>query len=65
VFLWSVPILLVGFAVSWFLREAPLRDTVHVGTDESSSVARVEDNIALGIDPDLDPGDLPAPLSPR
>lgn len=31
VFLVAVPVLVVGFAVSWLLREIPLRDTVHVG----------------------------------
>ena len=28
VFFWAVPIALVGFALSWYLREIPLRDTV-------------------------------------
>jgi EmrB/QacA subfamily drug resistance transporter len=28
VFRWSVPLLLAGFALSWFLRELPLRDTI-------------------------------------
>jgi hypothetical protein len=31
VFLWAVPVLVAGFAISWLLREKPLRDTVHVG----------------------------------
>jgi hypothetical protein len=31
VFLVAVPVLLIGFAASWFLRQIPLRDTVHVG----------------------------------
>ncbi|MFB4318958.1 MFS transporter [Actinomadura sp. 21ATH] len=29
VFLWAVPIVLVGFALTWFLREVPLRATSH------------------------------------
>ena len=28
VFLWAVPIMALGFALSWFLREIPLRETV-------------------------------------
>jgi EmrB/QacA subfamily drug resistance transporter len=31
VFLVAVPVLVVGFGVSWLLKEIPLRDTVHVG----------------------------------
>jgi len=30
VFLVAVPVLVIGFAVSWLLQEIPLRDTVHV-----------------------------------
>jgi hypothetical protein len=33
VFLYAIPILLVGFALSWLLRELPLRQTVHVGSE--------------------------------
>ena len=29
VFLWAIPLLLAGFALSWFLDEIPLRETVH------------------------------------
>jgi Na+/melibiose symporter-like transporter len=32
VFLWAIPLLAVGFALSWFLKEIPLRDTAHAGT---------------------------------
>ena len=28
VFFWAVPIAVIGFALSWYLREIPLRDTV-------------------------------------
>ena len=31
VFLWAIPPLLAGFALSWFLDEIPLRETVHAG----------------------------------
>jgi EmrB/QacA subfamily drug resistance transporter len=34
VFLCGVPVLLIGFGLSWMLRQIPLRDTVHVGTGE-------------------------------
>jgi hypothetical protein len=31
VFLFAIPLLVVGFVLSWFLREIPLRDTAHTG----------------------------------
>ena len=31
VFLWAIPLLLAGFALSWFLDEIPLRETAHIG----------------------------------
>jgi hypothetical protein len=31
VFLAAVPVLIIGFAASWLVRQIPLRDTVHVG----------------------------------
>jgi hypothetical protein len=31
VFLWAVPLVIVGFLVSWLLREIPLRAHAHVG----------------------------------
>jgi EmrB/QacA subfamily drug resistance transporter len=33
VFLYAVPVMLVGFAISWLLREVPLRDTTHDAVD--------------------------------
>ena len=30
-YLWAIPLLLAGLALSWFLDEIPLRETVHVG----------------------------------
>ena len=78
VFLWAVPVLLVGFVFAWFIRELPLRETANVGAPSveageslleeveheiAAGVTQVEDNIALGLDPDLDPEtDLPGPL---
>ena len=31
VFVWALPIAVLGFVLTWFLKETPLRDTVHVG----------------------------------
>jgi hypothetical protein len=31
VFLWALPIAMLGFVLTWLLKETPLRDTVHVG----------------------------------
>jgi hypothetical protein len=31
VFVWALPIAVVAFVLTWFLKETPLRDTVHVG----------------------------------
>jgi len=36
VFLWSVPLIIVAFVVSWFLKEMPLREYAHVGTGEAA-----------------------------
>jgi EmrB/QacA subfamily drug resistance transporter len=78
VFIWAVPVLLVGFVVAWFIPSLPLRETANVGAttleggetlleqaehELGEGVKQVEDNIALGFDPDLDPEtDLPSPL---
>ena len=37
VFLWALPLLLAGFALSWFLDEIPLRETVHAGSPNSGT----------------------------
>jgi len=36
-FLWVVPIVVVGFALTWLLREIPLRETVHVGAEGAAA----------------------------
>lgn len=36
VFLWAVPLLVVGFFVAWLLKEIPLRDTAHASSSSSS-----------------------------
>jgi EmrB/QacA subfamily drug resistance transporter len=64
VFLWAVPLLVVGFVLAWFLDEIPLRDTSNlVQAAGEHPVEKAEGDIALGLDPDLDPEtDLPAPI---
>ena len=37
VFVWAIPLLVVGFFLSWFLREIPLKDTAHAGSDGALS----------------------------
>jgi hypothetical protein len=34
VFLWVVPVALVGFVISWFLKEVPLRDSARAGASD-------------------------------
>jgi hypothetical protein len=36
-FLWVVPLAVVGFLLSWLLQEIPLRDYAHVGTEASGA----------------------------
>jgi hypothetical protein len=40
VFLWAVPAALLGFALTWLLREIPLREGAHIGVD--AEVALIE-----------------------
>jgi EmrB/QacA subfamily drug resistance transporter len=56
VFLLAVPLLVVGFVLALFLRELPLRETVHVGRAEVSGAAPTgpgtgDDLRAVGIGP--------------
>ena len=37
VFVWAIPLLVVGFFLAWFLREIPLKDTAHAGSDGAIS----------------------------
>jgi EmrB/QacA subfamily drug resistance transporter len=39
VFLWAIPVAVVAFALSWFLREVPLRTTSSVGIGEGLGAA--------------------------
>jgi predicted MFS family arabinose efflux permease len=36
VFLWTLPLLLIAFAVAWWLKEIPLRETAHVSAIEGA-----------------------------
>ncbi|MET7767089.1 hypothetical protein [Nocardia sp. NPDC005366] len=50
VFLWVVPVALIGFVVAWFLKEVPLRDSARVGAGdmgEGFSVPNTSDRVAL------------------
>jgi hypothetical protein len=42
VFLVATPVMLAAFALSWLLKEIPLRDTVHVGIDDGLTEPAVE-----------------------
>jgi EmrB/QacA subfamily drug resistance transporter len=37
VFLWAIPVIVLAFVVSWFLREMPLREYAHLGAGEVSA----------------------------
>ncbi len=61
VFLWAIPVALIAFVLSWFLREVPLRATSSVGIGEGlgatpparSSVDEVERSLARLASTDL------------
>ncbi len=75
-FLGVAGVLLVGFGIAWLLKELPLRDSVgassmvegaeglleHLADEAHEGADVAADGIALGLDPDLDPEDLPAPI---
>ncbi|WP_328409990.1 MDR family MFS transporter [Nocardia sp. NBC_00403] len=44
VFLWVVPVALVGFVVAWFLKEIPLRDSVRAGASDVGEGFSVPDS---------------------
>ena len=76
-FLGATAVLVVGIGVAWLLEELPLRDSVgsativegaeglleHLADEVHQGADVAADGIALGFDPDLDPEDLPAPIS--
>jgi EmrB/QacA subfamily drug resistance transporter len=77
-FLGATGLLILGVGVALLLKELPLRDTVggaasmvegaeglleHLEHDAMDGARSVGDGIALGLDPELDPADLPAPIS--
>ena len=42
-FLWVVPVALVGFALTWFLRDIPLREYTHVAVEHPEPGSPPED----------------------
>jgi len=50
-FLWVVPIAVVGFALTWLLREIPLRDTVFVGVEPGAEPLPVGAGVEVGTGP--------------
>ncbi len=38
VFIWCVPVMVIGFGLSWLIRQIPLRATVHVGQTQPSEL---------------------------
>jgi hypothetical protein len=54
VFLWAVPVLVVGFVFCWIMRELPLRETANVGSASlegaDSMVERADQELALARD---------------
>lgn len=59
VFLVAVPVLLVGFALSWLLREIPLRDDVNVGG--GSAMEGAGESLATSLEPEASSVDLEDP----
>lgn len=41
VFLWAIPVAILGFVASWFLPEHVLRSTAHVGNREAPAPPRI------------------------
>lgn len=52
VFLAAVPVLLVGFVLTWFLRELPLRETAHVGATTAPTSVTAASTPGQPISPD-------------
>ncbi len=61
-FLVAVPVLLVGFALSWLLREIPVRDDVNVGG--GSTMEGAGESLAATLEPASDPGHAPELVGP-
>lgn len=65
VFLVAMPVLLVGFALSWWLKEIPLRDDVNVG---GGAMEGAGESLATSLEPEasaLDPDGPPELASPH
>ena len=65
VFLLSVPLSLLAFAVCWFLRENPLRETAHIGIAEAGIEAGLtfEPAVVQEAAPELAHGEDEAPVA--
>jgi hypothetical protein len=65
VFLFSVPLSLLAFAVCWFLRENPLRETAHIGIAEAGIEAGLtfEPAVVQEAAPELAHGEDEAPVA--
>jgi len=51
VFVWAILPLSLGFGLAWFLKEIPLRETAHVGTN----IGTVGEELAVALEPTIDP----------
>lgn len=54
VFLWVIPVAVIGFVLVLFLREIPLRETAHMGTAEA-----LEEAAGLAFEPGSTPARFP------
>jgi hypothetical protein len=56
VFLWTLPLIAIGFLITLLLKEIPLRDSAHVGGHA------LGEDLGLALEPSMDPGNVPDPL---
>jgi len=54
VFVWALPLLVVSFAIAWWLEEIPLRETAHIGTLEGAG-----EELAVLLEPAVVPEHVP------
>lgn len=59
VFVWSIPLVLVAFVITWFLKEIPLRDSAHVGSHS------VGEDLGIALEPAMDPDHAPGTADPE
>jgi hypothetical protein len=53
VFLWTLPLIAIGFLITLLLREIPLRESAHVGGHS------VEEDLGIALEPGMDPDHVP------